>query len=230
MNVETTLLHREAAIPAIEPLDLNRLRSDGVLSSSQIDWCRRNGIALAFDPLQGGWVTSDCTDDLANHYAAPQRAHPVDFVFRAWTDAEAPAYARMLSSERLWDYLPETYNGPIDATTAAALIQLGQEAHHSVSAVEKDGVAIGQARLRFDAPGTAEVSYWLGEEYWGKGYGSRMVKYYCDQCFRDQPEIERLFARVHADHRASRRVLEKAGFTHVSEEGDWHILERRRQT
>lgn len=224
MNVENAFLHREPALPPIAALELTRPRSVGRLSGAQIDWCRRNGIPLAFDPVQGGWVPSDCEDDLST--TPSPEGDQEDFRFRAWSREDAPSYARMLSSERLWHYLPEGYAGPIDAATAADLIELGEESHHSVSAVEKDGVAIGQARLRFDSPGSAEISYWLGEEYWGKGYGSRLVVAYCDQCFQDRPELEHLFARVHKDHRASQRILEKAGFTHFSDDGDWMILER----
>ncbi|MEM9426812.1 MAG: GNAT family N-acetyltransferase [Pseudomonadota bacterium] len=227
LNIESTYLRHGDAVPVIDALDISRPRSMGVLSATQVDWCRRNGIALAFDPMQGGWVSMECSDDLSPH-AADSVDRGTYLKFRNWRRSDASAYASMLSAERLWDYLPETYVGPIDTATATALIELGDESYHSVSAVECEGVAVGQARLRFDKPGSAEISYWLGEEYWGKGYGSRLVFDFCQKAFIDHPEITRLFARVYKDHGASKRILEKAGFVHVESDGDWCVFERRR--
>lgn len=229
MNVETRVLRQDIEVPVIDALDLYRPRSAGVLTVNQIEWCRRNGIELAYDPMQGGWVSVECEDDLFPTAVGISKTVDDNLRFRSWAPEDAPSYARMLSAERLWAYLPETYAGPIDTATASALISLADEKHHSVSAVERDGVAIGQVRLRFDEPGSAEISYWLGEEYWGKGYGSRVVGDYCEKAFLDHPEITRLFARVHKEHRASQRILEKAGFAHVATDGEWHVLERRRQ-
>lgn len=227
LNIESTCLHHRDAVPVIDALDIHRPRSMGVLSTTQVDWCRRNGVALAFDPMQGGWVSLECCDDLSSQPA--NVANPGDaLAFRRWQSNDATVYASMLSAQRLWDYLPETYVGPIDTATAAALIELGDEAYHSVSAVECDGVAVGQARLRFDNPESAEISYWLGEKYWGKGYGSRLVCDFSEKAFIEHPEITRLFARVHKDHGASKRILEKAGFVHVDSDGDWCVFERRR--
>ncbi len=41
-----------------------RLRSAGPLEAKELAFCREHGIPLAYDPVQIGWVTRDCVDDL----------------------------------------------------------------------------------------------------------------------------------------------------------------------
>lgn len=224
MNVANTSLHHGAnhvrACPAVHP---PRLRSEGILSAEQASWFRANGMALAFDPLQSGWVAADCLDDLRTGEASF-----VSLGFRPWRPEDAAYLARMLSSERLWQFLPESFPGAIDAAAAAQLIELAGESHHHVVAVTFRGQPIGQARLLFAGAGEAEISYWLSEDHWGKGYGSRIVSEFTEASFKERPELARLFAKVHGDNIASRRVLEKAGYCQSGSDGDWLILERRR--
>ena len=56
--------------------------------------------------------------------------------------------------------------------------------------------------------GEPEVSYWIGKAYWGKGVASQALAQ-----FLDQVPARPLYARVVKDNLASRRVLEKCGFT-----------------
>lgn len=59
---------------------------------------------------------------------------------------------------------------------------------------------------------SAEVGYWLGEDYWNRGIMSEAVILLVDYVFRET-EIIRLFASVYDYNHASMKVLEKAGFT-----------------
>ena len=58
---------------------------------------------------------------------------------------------------------------------------------------------------------TAEMGYYIGEPYWGKGIGTSAVKQTCDHIF-EQTDIIRIFAEPFAYNSASCRILEKAGF------------------
>ena len=223
MNIENPGFHGHLHSETGTPVLSNRLRSEGVLSREQINWCKDNKIAIAFDPVQIGWIAADCIDDLAG-----VDANEAKFTFRPWSPQDASTLAELLSSERLWQYLPEDSLGSLDETTALQLIELGGEAHHEVRAVELNGVPIGQVRLHFGENDQAEVSYWLGESYWGKGYASLIVRAFCDRSLRDHPEITCLFARVHKQNPASERVLDKASFVQSGRDGDWNFFERRR--
>ena len=58
---------------------------------------------------------------------------------------------------------------------------------------------------------TAELGYYIAEEYWGKGIMTKAVKQICKYVF-DNSDILRIYAEPFAFNAASCRVLEKAGF------------------
>jgi RimJ/RimL family protein N-acetyltransferase len=59
---------------------------------------------------------------------------------------------------------------------------------------------------------SAEIGYWLGELYWGRGFVTEalvaITRYAIDTC-----GLTRVYALPFASNRASCRVLEKAGYT-----------------
>lgn len=58
---------------------------------------------------------------------------------------------------------------------------------------------------------TAEMGYYIGRRYWGKGIGTSAVRQMCDFIF-ENTDIVRIFAEPFAGNSASCRILEKAGF------------------
>lgn len=58
---------------------------------------------------------------------------------------------------------------------------------------------------------TAELGYYIAEEYWGKGLMTEAVRQICAYVF-SHSDILRIFADPFAYNLASCRVLEKAGF------------------
>lgn len=197
------------------------LRSAGVLSAEEIASCRRQGIALAFDPVQIGWVRGDCVDDVDQPELgarirekpgfAPRSLAPT-YRFRHWTLDDLPVYRALLDDPRVWAQMYEPYPDPLDDDTARALIALSAEGgHHEVMAVLRDGEIVGQMRLVFDGA-SAELSYWFGRAHWGRGLGSAVVAIASGRAFVRHPGLQSLVAVVHPDNAASRRVLEKAGY------------------
>ncbi|MBN2115603.1 MAG: GNAT family N-acetyltransferase [Anaerolineales bacterium] len=60
----------------------------------------------------------------------------------------------------------------------------------------------------FEQLGEREVGYWLGKEYWGKGIATQALAE-----FLKYVDTRPLYAHVAKQNIASRRVLEKCGFT-----------------
>jgi RimJ/RimL family protein N-acetyltransferase len=58
----------------------------------------------------------------------------------------------------------------------------------------------------------AEVGYWLGVEFWGRGIATAAVRALTRHAFAAHPELRRLWAVPYATNPASARVLEKAGY------------------
>ncbi|HZM17678.1 MAG TPA: GNAT family protein [Candidatus Krumholzibacteria bacterium] len=58
---------------------------------------------------------------------------------------------------------------------------------------------------------SAEIGYWLGEPFWGRGIVTRAVSALVAHAFENS-DLVRLYAYVFAGNPASERVLEKNGF------------------
>lgn len=59
---------------------------------------------------------------------------------------------------------------------------------------------------------SAEIGYWLGEPFWGKGIMHQAVRQICQEAFLTF-DIIRIFAEPFAHNIGSKRTLEKAGFS-----------------
>jgi RimJ/RimL family protein N-acetyltransferase len=91
---------------------------------------------------------------------------------------------------------------------------LARERVEQIFCIDIDGSLVGTIGLH---PGedvhrlTAEMGYWLGEEFWGQGIMSEAVPAFVDYCF-EKFSLTRMFASTFETNPASVRVLEKAGF------------------
>jgi len=250
--------------------DRRRLRSEGPLDPETLEIYKAQGIPLAYDPVQIGWVPANCLDDFlaepeedidagtarildrGTHRsgwrtvqparAVDARAAAVDTadtadttghdgertasapgpecLLRPWQESDARRFVELLDDPRVWRYLPEEYPNPLDESMARALIELSNvSGHHEVRAIECDGEIVGQVRMLFvgrhhgqEGQPDAEISYWLGAPYWGRGIIREVIPLYTTLSFRKHPDLISIFARVHEANQASRRALERAGY------------------
>jgi len=81
-----------------------------------------------------------------------------------------------------------------------------------VFAIEINGEAVGSIGLhKINYKHKAELGYWLGREYWGRGIMTNVVKKVVNFGFRDL-KLNRIYARVFLSNKGSARVLEKNRF------------------
>lgn len=216
-------------------------RSTARLNDAAVYRARLAGRALAFDPMQSGWVPADVDDDLGHpsqggprnaithehpaRRARPDAADPFALALgayrlRPWGEHDAPRFAALLGDEAVWRHLPERYPGALGTSDAAGMIALAKRRDdHDVLAIEHAGVPIGQIRLEFEPDGTgAELSYWFGRPYWGSGHAGRVVPAFVGAVAERHPWLARLKARVHEDNAASAAVLMRAGFARTPED------------
>jgi [ribosomal protein S5]-alanine N-acetyltransferase len=81
-------------------------------------------------------------------------------------------------------------------------------------AVAVDGHAVGGIGLMLQTDVervSAEIGYWLGEPFWGRGIMAEVIGAVTAEAFR-RFELTRIFALPFADNVGSIRVLEKAGY------------------
>jgi|JI8StandDraft_2_1071088.scaffolds.fasta_scaffold14210_4 RimJ/RimL family protein N-acetyltransferase len=182
-----------------------RKRSEGPLTGQEVAELRRQGVPLVFDPVQVGWLRADTLDDID---PLAETGPPV-LTLRPWGAQDAGVFRALLDDPAVWRYLPEGYPGPLSPTDAEALIALANDPSlHDVCALLADGVPVGQVRL---IPATGEVSYWLGRAHWGRGLAKRALRDWTVLCRARHPGLA-LWARVHNENAASRRVAETAGY------------------
>ena len=76
--------------------------------------------------------------------------------------------------------------------------------------------SIGIRPLGGDETRTAELGYWLGEEFWGRGIMTDAATSFARWVLEnfEPDEVERLEASVHATNQTSQKVLTKAGFVY----------------
>lgn len=136
-------------------------------------------------------------------------------VVRPWQIDDAPSLVRHANSRNVWlsvrDLFPHPYT-PKDAETYLGRVTTEQPCRSFC--IEINGSAAGGIGIR---PGndvarySAELGYWLGEAFWGRGIMTEVVPAFSDYCFANFPFF-RLEAYTFANNPASARVLEKSGY------------------
>jgi RimJ/RimL family protein N-acetyltransferase len=138
-------------------------------------------------------------------------------ILRPFEEADAPSLAAHANNRRVWRNLTDRFPHPYTLEDARAWVQRarqaqGEQGTHLAIAVEGRAVGgIGMKRLEDVHRRTAEMGYWLGEAFWGRGIGSAAARAFADAAFA-APDLARLEASVFEWNAASCRVLEKAGF------------------
>ena len=136
---------------------------------------------------------------------------------RKWQLSDAPALAAALSNRKilnnLRDGLPYPYTVHDGEDYISAMLA-ADENETFAFAVTVDGEVIGsigafrQGNIHRQ---TAELGYYIAEEYWGRGIMTEAVGLLCDYVFSNT-DIIRIYAEPFAHNIGSCRVLEKAGF------------------
>ncbi len=121
------------------------------------------------------------------------------------------AYANDLQIAQMTSRIPHPY-GLRDAR--AFLCRAADELVVAITARE-DGAFLGLCSLAAsDAPGTAELGYWIGRPHWGHGFATEAAQAAIDYGF-GVLELAAIEVRCRVINTASRRVIQKCGFGYV---------------
>lgn len=141
----------------------------------------------------------------------------MNITIRNWKITDASSLAAALSNKNILNNLRDGLPYPYTEKDAEEYIDfiLNSNPNDTFAySIDVDGRAVGsigafrQRNIHFR---TAELGYYLSEEYWGRGIMTIAVKQICEKLF-SETDILRIFAEPFENNAGSRRVLEKAGF------------------
>jgi [ribosomal protein S5]-alanine N-acetyltransferase len=137
-------------------------------------------------------------------------------ILRRWRFSDKTSLVRHANNQNVSRHLRDRFPFPYSDADASAFLTAATNAktRDCVYAIDVDGEAVGGIGIhpRKDVERlSAEIGYWLGEAFWGRGIATVAVINLTQAALRE-PYIYRIFATVFASNPASVRVLEKAGF------------------
>jgi ribosomal-protein-alanine N-acetyltransferase len=134
---------------------------------------------------------------------------------RSWRTADVASVVRHANNAKIASQLRDRFPHPYTAGDARRFIEAVVAVRPVTTfAIDVNGEAVGGIGF---SPGTdverysAEIGYWLGEPFWGRGIATEAVRIVSDYAFATC-NVLRLFALPFADNERSTRVLEKAGY------------------
>jgi len=140
-----------------------------------------------------------------------------DIRLRPWRDGDQTDLVRHANNRKVWLGLRDQFPHPYTLTDADAfLARLRAQDPVTIFAITVEDRPVGGIGLVLSSDVdriSAEIGYWLGEEYWGRGIATAAVRILTRQAFQTFA-LNRIFAIPYADNAGSIRVLVKARYRH----------------
>jgi RimJ/RimL family protein N-acetyltransferase len=138
-----------------------------------------------------------------------------DLKVRSWRKGDLNALMRHANNAKIAANLRDQFPHPYTRRDAIDFLDFARSQEpecafaieHTDEAVGGVGFLVGRDIARI----SAEMGYWLSEDFWGRGIATRAVSAMSEWAF-DNYKLTRVFAMAFAHNAASIRVLEKSGF------------------
>jgi RimJ/RimL family protein N-acetyltransferase len=139
----------------------------------------------------------------------------MEVIIRKWEKGDEEELAHQADNKKIFDNVRDLFPHPYTIEEAKKWIRFNAviDPPENMAIVVDGKVAgsIGMMRMMDIYRKNAEVGYFIGEEYWGKGIATNALRQYVGYIFRTF-NITRITAPVIEHNKASQRVLEKVGF------------------
>lgn len=134
-------------------------------------------------------------------------------ILRPFADSDAPAVQQLAGAYEIalnTLSVPHPYpDGAAEAWIQLQREELARDAVHNFAAVDREGL-VGSIGLMMKGDAIAEIGYWIGVPFWGRGYASEAAAELIRYGF-DDVGLQRIYAGYYARNAASGRVMEKLG-------------------
>jgi RimJ/RimL family protein N-acetyltransferase len=136
-------------------------------------------------------------------------------IIRSWRASDVGAIVTHANNRKIWLNLRDRFPFPYAKSDAQEYIRLARSMDpETFFAIEVEGQAAGSVGfvMQQDVERmSAEVGYWLGEAFWGRGIATDALRAVTNHAI-ERHGFTRIFAVPFASNTASCRVLEKAGY------------------
>jgi RimJ/RimL family protein N-acetyltransferase len=132
-------------------------------------------------------------------------------MLRRPTLADAKAITRLANDRRIAENtrrLPHPY---LQDHAIEFVRTMGGDTRETAFLIESNHTPIGMVGIDWREPDAPELGYWLGVEYWGRGFGTEAARAVIDFTF-EEFETEHMVAGARVTNPTSRNILEKCGF------------------
>ena len=139
---------------------------------------------------------------------------------RPWRDEDAPALYRYASDPRVGPLAGWPVHTGVENSREIIRGVLSEPETYAV-VLKQSGEPVGCAGIMLPGhgnlpmePGEAEIGYWIGVPYWGRGLIPEAVEALLKRCFTEL-DCRRVWCVSFEGNQRSERVQEKCGFRHV---------------
>ncbi len=136
-------------------------------------------------------------------------------LIRPWNSQDVPCLVRYGSNRKIWLNMRDGFPYPFSEERAQVFLErVARQDPTTFFAIATQEEAIGAIGISINQDVhrlTAELAYWLGEPFWGKGIVTEAIIKFTEFCFV-RFGLVRIYAEPYEANPASARVLEKAGF------------------
>ena len=139
----------------------------------------------------------------------------MNFQLRPWSMNDVNSLAAYANNYDIAKFMTDQFPHPYTKENAEIFIAfVTKDDPVHIFCIDVEGEAVGGIGIILQTgihQKNAELGYWLGQPFWGRGIVTNAVKKMIVFTFENY-DINRIFARPFATNDASVRVLEKAGF------------------
>ncbi|MFN0121311.1 MAG: GNAT family N-acetyltransferase [Blastocatellia bacterium] len=137
------------------------------------------------------------------------------FLLRAWREGDEHALARHANHPGIARWMRDIFPHPYTVADGQRWISIANAGKNELNfAIDIDGETVGGVGLITQTDifhRSAEIGYWIGKDFQGRGIVTAAVRAITDFAFANL-DLCRIWAGVFENNAASARVLEKAGF------------------
>jgi [ribosomal protein S5]-alanine N-acetyltransferase len=137
------------------------------------------------------------------------------FILRPWLKKDKRSLVKNANNKNVWINLKDIFPHPYTSAEADIWFDIVKKLPVNTSfAIDYEGKAVGGIGIHLLEDvhkHSAEIGYWLGEDYWNRGITTEAVRRITSFAF-DNFDINRIFARVFEWNQSSAKVLEKNNY------------------